>query len=106
MRSSLYQIQYAVFTGTTNDTNLNDVKGCQKSSASITFAKIYQEVLAHTLIFTRNATHCILGYDIRRSVRSCARVCACVCIYVCMCVCLFVRLNASFVDRMKMVCDK
>ena len=59
-----------VFLGTTDDTNLHDVKGCQESR-SIPIQDMSRGV-AYSLIFKQNETHCILVYDIDRSVSACA----------------------------------
>ena len=54
------------------------------------YCKCYCQVMArinynnnNSLIFKRNATHCILAFGIRRSV--CVRVYVCVCVCVCVC---------------------
>ena len=53
-----------------------------------TFCHDMSRVLACSLIFNRNAMHCILANGV------CSCVCVCVCVYVCVCVCvrLFERL--------------
>ena len=86
IRSSLYQSHYTVTIGTTDNTNLHDIKGFQDARKSIPFVKIYQWVLTYSLIFKRHATHCILAYGIRWSMC----VCVCVCVFECVCVCAHV----------------
>ena len=65
--------------------NVNYMSGFEVDYLS---PRIWQGVLAYSLILKRNATHCILAYCIRRS--------------VCMCVCSSV-LTLSWVDCTKMI---
>ena len=79
-----------VFIGTRNGTNHHDVNGCQESRRTYILPRYVKGMLAYSLIFKRNAMHCILAYDIRWSVSM--YVCGCVCV---VCVCVFIHLNAS-----------
>ena len=69
---------------------------CQEDSGvektiGLSFAKLWQGVLAYNLIAFTPMT--FVGVCV------CVRVCVCVCMYECVCVSVFIRLNASLVDR-------
>ena len=85
-----HYILSVVFIGTTDDTNSDDVNGCQELRRSIPFTKICQGVLVYSLTFKRNTMHCILAYGIRRSVS----VCVCECVWVCVRECVYTCVRA------------
>ena len=93
MPSDKLQVKNVVFVDAeerklTDDTNLHDVKGCQYSKRN---NNIRQDING---CFKRNATHCI---------HLSISVCVYPCVYMRMNVRMFVCLNASLVDRTKML---